>query len=212
MSPRRARATRGRAGDDPAVALRQQLVDTAERLLAERQVGAITTREIARAAGVSDGVLYNYFADKYDLLVAALLRRYAGELATFERDLPAPGTGEVRANLVSYAEAVHKLIADTLPVVTGLMSEPTLLHRFMVEIHREPMGHHRLIGPLADYLTGERRLGRLGDFPLDATVTMIIGSAMMLGFAEVVGGVARGELARGVPDIIDTLLAGIAPG
>lgn len=64
MSPRRAKATLGRVGTDPATALREHLVDTAERLLAEKQVGAITTREIARAAGVSDGVLYNYFADK----------------------------------------------------------------------------------------------------------------------------------------------------
>ena len=89
---------RGRVGDDPATALRELLVDSAEKLLAERQVSSITTRDIARAAGVSDGVLYNYFANKNDLLVAALMRRYAGLVSGFDADLPAPGSEIGRAS------------------------------------------------------------------------------------------------------------------
>src|SRR5262249_61477702 len=77
MSPRWAKATRGRAGNDPATALREHLINTAEKLLTEKQAGAITTREIARAAGVADGVLYNHFADKHDLILAAPIPRDA---------------------------------------------------------------------------------------------------------------------------------------
>ena len=69
MSPRQAKGVKGRVGDDPATALRNHLIDVAERLLAERPVSSITTRDIARAGEVSDGVLYNYFASKNDLLV-----------------------------------------------------------------------------------------------------------------------------------------------
>src|SRR5690349_17179224 len=98
MSPRRANATRGRVTDDPATALREHLIDTAEQLLTQRHVGAITTREIARSAAVSDGVLYNYFADKHELLLAALVRRYTQVLSRFEADLPQAGTGTVEAN------------------------------------------------------------------------------------------------------------------
>jgi AcrR family transcriptional regulator len=211
MSPRWTKATRGRVGDDPAAALREHLIDTADRLLAETQVGAITTREIARAAGVSDGVLYNHFADKHDLLLAALMRRYAQALNQFGSGLPEPGTGTVEANLVMYCEAALDLVSHALPMVAGLMSEPTLLHRFMVEIHREPHGPERLREPIAAYLTGEQRLGRLGEFPIEAALSLLIGPTLMLGFSELVGGAPRQTVVAAIPDIIRTLLNGVAP-
>jgi len=210
MSPRWAKATRGRAGDDPATALRQHLIDTAEKLLTEKQVGAITTREIARAAGVSDGVLYNHFADKHDLILAALVRRYAEVLGRFDTDLPQPGTATVESNLVRYAEAALDLVTQALPMAAGLMSEPVLLHRFMAELHREPFGPQRLRQPLADYIAAEQRLGRLGDFPAEAAVTLILGPVIMLGFTELVGGARRPAVVASIPDIVRTLLQGIA--
>jgi AcrR family transcriptional regulator len=211
MSPRWTRATRGRVDDDPATALRQHLIDTAGKLLGERQVGAITTREIARSAGVSDGVLYNYFADKHDLIIAALMRRYAEVLSRFETGLPEPGTGTVEANLNTYAQAALDLVAQALPMMGGLLSEPALLHRFMVEIHRDPFGPQRMRQPLADYIAGEQRLGRLGEFPTEAALSLILGPALMLGFTEIVGGAPRADMAAHIPDIIRTLLRGISP-
>src|SRR4051812_14070250 len=124
MSPRRAKAVSDRAEDDPAAALRALLIDAAERLLAERQVAAITTRDIARAAGVSDGVLYNYFADKNELLLAALVQRYGRVAARFDVDLPTPGSATVEANLAAYARAALDLITEILPVAAGLISDP----------------------------------------------------------------------------------------
>ena len=210
MSPRWAKAARGRAGDDPATALRQHLIDTAERLLSEKQVGAITTREIARAADVSDGVLYNHFADKHDLILAALMRRYAQALSQFGAGLPAPGTATVEANLIRYAEAGLDLVEEALPMVAGLISEPVLLHRFIAEIHREPFGPERMRQPIADYITGEQGLGRLGEFPIEAALSLIIGPTLMLGFTELVGGAPRQTVVAAIPNIIRTLLNGIA--
>jgi AcrR family transcriptional regulator len=212
MSPRWAKATRGRAGDDPATALREHLVDAAEKLLGEKNVGAITTREIARAAGVSDGVLYNHFADKNELILAALIRRYAQVLGRFEADLPAPGTATVEANLIGHAEAALDLVTQALPMAAGLISEPVLLHRFMAELHREPFGPQRLHQPVAEYLAGEQRLGRLGDVPIEAASTLILGPTMMLAFTELIGGVPRDAVKARIPEIIRTLLRGIAPG
>lgn len=209
MSPRRARAVRSRVGDDPATALREHLIDTAEKLLGERQVAGITTRDIARAAGVSDGVLYNYFAGKHELVVAALVRRYAGSVTRFEADLPAPGTGTVEDNLIEYARAAVDLVAETLPTAAGLMSEPTLLHGFVEAIHQLPYGQQRMHRPIADYLTGEQRLGRLKDFDVDPAIHLIIGPAIMLGFSVLIGGRSPEEIATEVPGIVRTLLAGL---
>lgn len=213
MSPRRARAVRGRVGDDPATALREHLIETAGKLLAERQVSTITTRDIARAAGLSDGVLYNYFADKHELLVAALVRRYATEVVTrFDTGLPQPGSATVEENLLVYARAALDLVAETLPIAAGLMSEQALLHRFIDEIHRQPFGPQRMRQPIADYLTGEQRLGRLGRFDVESAITLVMGPAIMLGFTELITGAGRAELAGQLPGIIRTLLSGMRAG
>ena len=190
---------RGRVDDDPATALREHLIDTAEKLLGERQVSTITTRDIARAAGVSDGVLYNYFAGKHELLIAALVRRHAGSLTQFETDLPAPGTGSVE----------NFRIDDTLPTAAGLLSEPALLQGYIEGIHQQPYGPQRMHRPIADYLAGEQRLGRLGAFDVEPAVHLIIGPALMLGFSAVVAGVSREALAEQIPGIVRTLLTGL---
>jgi AcrR family transcriptional regulator len=200
---------RGRAGDDPGTALREHLIDAAERLLADKQVATITTRDIARAAGVSDGVLYNYFADKHELVVAALVRRYGVLMTMFDTGLPVPGTGTVEDNLKAYAVASLDLVAETLPVVSGLLSEPALLHRFIAAIHTEPFGPHRMRQPIAGYLAAEQRLGRLGDFDVDAAVALVMGPAIMLGATEVMSGTPRPELAEQFRRIVHTLLTGL---
>jgi AcrR family transcriptional regulator len=211
MSPRRAQAVRGRPGQDPGTALREHLVDTAEQLLAKRQVSTVTTRDIARAAGVSDGVLYNYFTDKHELIVAALVRRYSGLMTRFDTGLPVPGSGTVEENLTAYAVASLELVAETLPVASGLLSEPELLHRFIAAIHQEPFGPHRLRQPISDYITAEQRLGRLGDFDVEAAVALVMGPAIMLGFTELMSGTPRTELTERFRQIVHTLLTGMLP-
>jgi AcrR family transcriptional regulator len=209
MSPRRAKAVRGRVGDDPATALREHLIDSAERLLADRPVSAITTREIARSAGVSDGVLYNYFSDKHDLIVAAMLRRYAGLVGQFTDDLPRPGTATVEANLITFARATLDLFTRALPMVGGLMSDPPLLHRLMHAIHEHPYGPHLLRQPLIDYLAGEQRLGRLGEFDVESGASLLIGPTLMLGFAHVIPNSPADHTAGAIPGIVRTLLRGL---
>ena len=51
---------------------RQELLAATWRVIARTGIIGVTTREIAREAGVSTGVLAHYFADKEELLAAAL--------------------------------------------------------------------------------------------------------------------------------------------
>ena len=208
MSPRRAKAVSGRAGEDPATALREHLIDTAEGLLGRRPVGTITTRDIARAAGVSDGVLYNYFADKHDLLVAALLRRYRALAERFEAAVPAAGTGTVEANLHVYAEAMHDLQAGLLPTIAGLVSEPELMHRFVAAIHGVPFGPQHNQRRLAEYIAHEQELGRVSDVDAAAASSLLTGAMLV----QVIAGhlVGRDHPApTTLAAIVDTLLRGL---
>lgn len=51
-----------------------QIIDAASRLFATKGYHRTTTREIAAAADVSEGTLYNYFDSKNDLLFAIIAR------------------------------------------------------------------------------------------------------------------------------------------
>ena len=53
-----------------AEARRTQIVMGAAQVFAEKGFHKATTKEIAKAAGVSEGTIYNYFQTKRDLLVA----------------------------------------------------------------------------------------------------------------------------------------------
>jgi AcrR family transcriptional regulator len=55
-------------------ARRNQILDAAAKVFAEKGFHRTTTKEIANAAGVSEGTIYNYFANKADLLVSMLTR------------------------------------------------------------------------------------------------------------------------------------------
>jgi AcrR family transcriptional regulator len=69
-------------------ARREQLLASGARLLATRPYDEVSIEEIARAAGVSKGLLYHYFPTKKDFLIAAL-ERGQDELA--ELTAPDPG-------------------------------------------------------------------------------------------------------------------------
>lgn len=206
MSPRRAAAVKEAAGD-PGAALREHLVAAAQTLFAERQVTSITARDLAREAGVSDGVLYNYFADKSELLLTALLRRFDELLDDFNAELPAPGTGAVEENVRAYAEALFRFDVDGFPMLAKLLGDPPLLQRFLVETHRRPLYTKRVRKPVVDYLAGEHRRGRIGQVDPEAAADLLIGAIAQLALTTVTGGRPPG---RRLPTLVDTLLKGIA--
>jgi AcrR family transcriptional regulator len=126
MSPRKAGALRG----DDTQNLRQYLIATAARLIGERGTGALTVRDIAREAQVADGVLYNYFEDKEDLLANALLAHVAEVMGSAPPLLPEPGTGTVADNLRRFIEGGLEVLTRVTPAFAGLMSQPKVLVRF----------------------------------------------------------------------------------
>jgi AcrR family transcriptional regulator len=184
MSPRRAAVLHThRAGG--ADTLREHLVAATEQLLEHGSVGQLTTRAIARHAGVSDGVLYNHFADKTGLVMAALVRRYGRLLERIEAAVPDPGNGTVLGNVQAYGKDLSELESDVLLHGAGLLAHPPMLHRFWAEIHRPPFGIERLRQPLADYFRAEQEGGRLADaVDVEAAVTVVFGVCAMVALSS----------------------------
>ena len=159
MSPPRARALRDEGG---APDLRTHLIAVTESLLAEQGLEGLTTRRIARAANVADGVLYNHFANKSDLIFAGLVARASTLINEFREACPKPGADTLEGNLTKFAAAMLNAQRGLLPLIAGMIGRRELLARFLAELHSPNIGGPEVIlRALDDYLSAEQRLGRV---------------------------------------------------
>ncbi len=68
---------------------REQILEAAVRVFAEKGFARATNRDIARAAGITPGLIYHYFDSKEDLLRSAMEQRSAlGLMRTMETEMP----------------------------------------------------------------------------------------------------------------------------
>jgi AcrR family transcriptional regulator len=193
MSPRKPAVLQG----DDDQNLREYLIATAARLIAERGSAGLAVRDIAREAQVADGVLYNYFEDKEDLLAHALLV-HVGTVMQAAPRMPPAGTGSVADNLRLFIDRGLDTLARVAPAFAGLVAQPGVLSRFHAMVGGDaafvggkpqadpgqetdqdpgPDGPRGLPAILRGYLTAEQRLGRIDPAAdVDAAVTLIVGT------------------------------------
>ncbi|MGN9780769.1 TetR/AcrR family transcriptional regulator [Nonomuraea sp. ZG12] len=194
--------------------LSAHLVAAAGRLLSRHGAAGLTVRAIAREAQVADGVLYNHFADKEELIALAL----QAHVRSVEDGLPplptAAGSGTLEDNLrayVTYGLALHLAI---LPAFAGLVAHPRILHRFAELSMPVAQGPH-LRAALTAYLRAEQALGRLApEADPDAAATMIVGACHELILPHLFHGTPAAEIGfpPGFADhLVATCLRGIAP-
>jgi TetR/AcrR family fatty acid metabolism transcriptional regulator len=76
---------RGSSFQEQVAALRRaQILDAAAQVFAERGFHPTTVRDVAKAAGVADGTIYNYFENKTALLLGILDRLNEAERRAIE--------------------------------------------------------------------------------------------------------------------------------
>ena len=102
-------------------ARREQIVEAATRVFAKKGFRRATTREVARAAGVSEGTIYNYFEDK-DALLLAILDRF-NETERRAADFEEGMAMEFPAFLEQYLRRRMSLIWENREVFRVVLSE-----------------------------------------------------------------------------------------
>jgi AcrR family transcriptional regulator len=86
----------------PAAERRQALIETAIKVFSEGSYRGTTTAEIARAAGVSEPILYRHFVSKRELYLAALDHVWGKARASWEKAL------DTTANVREAFEAIGR--------------------------------------------------------------------------------------------------------
>jgi AcrR family transcriptional regulator len=127
----------------PAAERRLALVETAVWVFAEGSYRGTTTAEIARAAGVSEPILYRHFVSKRDLYLAALDHVWGKAHAAWQQALA--DSPDVRTALETVGrghfavrDCKHQLSELWLQALSEASDDPELrkhLRRHMREVH-----------------------------------------------------------------------------
>ena len=193
---------------------RDALLAAAGEVLRTKGVTGMTTREVALAAGRSEGSIYNHFADKIDL-VNAVLDTHLPALVDVLIELPQRvGKWTVRANLERAANALVAFHAEILPVLSGVMGDPVMLARLHADFLPQDKGPHRPHRGVADYLRAEQALGRINASSDCEALSYLLNSAChQYAYLDLVSGPERNPLSghRFATTIVGTLLAGHEP-
>jgi AcrR family transcriptional regulator len=104
-----------------AAARREQLLEVALEQFAEKGVAGSTIREIAQAAGITEGLIYHYFPSKMALL-EAVMERYSldREVVTM---IPAAAALPVREALAQLALQFYQVLQRNRKFVTMVFTD-----------------------------------------------------------------------------------------
>lgn len=156
------------------------LLDVARQTFVEQGFGA-STKEIARRAGVSEGVIYQRFTTKDELFFAAMIPPPAdlNRLLRPRRSGGRPLLQKVTGAMIDYCRA-------TLPVLLPLMTHPSFRFEEFARRHPEsPM--FVLRRQLVQFMVQEQRAGRIGAVDPGAAAMLVWSTAQTVAFFERLG-------------------------
>jgi TetR/AcrR family fatty acid metabolism transcriptional regulator len=140
----------------------QRILDAAAAVFAQKGYHRATVRDIAVAADVADGTIYNYFENKFDLLLALLAQ--IAELQQLPGELALGLQGEVRDFFVAAFQDRLRRIAEGEEMLQAVLPQvfvnPELRDRF----YRQYVQHIARL--LEGYVEAQIERGRIR--PLDA--------------------------------------------
>ena len=165
-------------------AMRQRVLEAAVQVVREAGVANATTREIAQAAGVSEGTIFNHFPTKADLLRAVFTEGLDNPLpAAMQRLWTQIGSGEVRSNLAALVPAAVRFYTEVLPLSGVQFVSSRDMQRTKDQVDEQQfgpiVGHQMLVR----YLDVEQRLDRLsGNVDIPMVVTAFFGACQQYAF------------------------------
>jgi AcrR family transcriptional regulator len=195
----------------PSEGAREAILEATRQLLDDEGLARLTTRAVARRAGVSEASIFYHFGDKTALVAAALeaslesLREFAGGLS--ER----VGVGELEHTLREIARRWEGFFDRALQVVGVIQADADLRADFRDYVRAHDYGVHRGVDVVAEYLEAEQALGRVRDgIDPRATAMQLLGTACLRALQRAVVGPRATVRLPSSEQSVATLAAAIA--
>lgn len=188
----------------PPQTSRDAILDGAHRVMRERGLARTTTKEIARAAGLSEAALYKRFDDRTDLILAVLAER-------LPRVDAAEGGVALPVLLQRLVRDLLAYYANVLPIGMSIFSDTGLLERHRDALAARGTGPSVTVDGVRTLLTDEQSAGRIAsDADLDGVALALVGGCMHQAFLWCFDG-RGGDVDAVAGQLSSALLPGLTP-
>ena len=130
-------------------------------------LSGVTTRQISKEVGCSEGALYVHFKGRLELLLAMLEESLPSMLKPLETLRESVGSGSPQENLIRALGGIFKFHQRIVSAPAGLFAEPELLAAYRNSLRHQGKGPHLSMRVLEEYILSEQRLARI-DSKIDA--------------------------------------------
>jgi AcrR family transcriptional regulator len=154
---------------------RNQILDAAAAVFAEKGFHRATTKDIAGRAGIAEGTIYNYFDSKDDLLIGMMAR--LADLETLGDELTEALQGDVRDFFVAMFSRRVEHMVEGQEILQAIL--PEVLVNAELREHYYQQFVLRIAALLEQYIRTRIELGHIR--PVDATLTTRAVQAMFVG-------------------------------
>lgn len=204
-----AEETQARRRGRPPAGAREAILTAAWDLISEAGLATLTTREVARRAGVSEASVFYHFGDKAGLLEQVVLTG----LAPLKAPAPGPGGESLAGTLGRLATALEAFFDHAMPVLAAIQSDASLRRSFVRRLVDGDLGPHRGVQMLSQQLAVLSADG-LADPGVDpsAASLLLIGACFLRSWERQMTGAERARTLPALPDVVHTLARLLAPG
>lgn len=192
---------------------RQRILDATARLIRERGVARLTTRQIAEAADAAEGSITKNFGGKAGLL-SALLSEELPELRAWQTAATPPGQRPLRAVLTDLIARGVDYYTAALPILAVAQADHHLLAEHRKANAAHGTGPQLAIDQITAYLAACRQAGQIAPTADPyALATTLCGAAHIEAYTERLAGpqALRGTREDRIAALVDVLLAAAAP-
>lgn len=161
---------------------RKVILEAAERLIRENGVSRLTTKQVAQAAGLAEGTLFNQFGSKDNLILAVIEERAPQNLVDvlleqgpqFLKSIGTAGENTVQDNLARIAHSVVQFYEGVLPVLVAVFCDSGLLARYQAAERERDGGPQFMLNVIEKHIRTEQDLGRINSNLRAATVASLL--------------------------------------
>lgn len=183
-------------------ARRNQILDAATQVFAEKGFHRATIKDIARVAGIADGTIYTYFASKTDVLLGILNR--LNQSTEREQQLRPEGGQDLRAFFAEYLRQRMALFWPNAEVFQAVLPE------MLVNAELRDLYYQQVIAPTIavaeHYFQAQSTTGQVRNIDIPLTIRSIAGVILGLLTLQLLGDEVIARRWEELPEVLTTLL------
>jgi AcrR family transcriptional regulator len=183
-------------------ARRNQILDAATQVFAQKGFHRATIKDIARVAGIADGTIYTYFASKTDVLLGILNR--LNESVDREQQLKPESEQNIRSFFTTYLRQRMALFWPNAEVFQAVLPE------MLANAELRELYYQQVIAPTImvaeHYFQAQGATGQIRAMDIPLTVRSIAGVIFGLLTLQLLGDEVIAKRWEELPEVLASLL------